>query len=300
MPAQPSARTTNNSEDPEDINRLAHDARNIVSALTLFSELLSTPGVLKNKHSHRAQELQVIVNCATQIIDRMARAKGPEPPPEAVTKNQALPRTSPISSGASPAFPVTDTGAELLRLQPLLVAIAGPTVRLSIAAMPCPGRTALAVEDLSRILVNLVRNAVDAMPSRGSIRITAQYGDGVSFLDHIHAESEAPRSVLLTVADDGPGIPEPVRERIFDPGFTTREPWKSWPSRPGRGLGLSIVRSLVEEAGGTVRAAANLVRGARFEIAVPLLEPIASDTYSTSLNSAFSTEERAKGCLECH
>ena len=281
------------SEGSESMDRLAHDARNVVSALKLYCELLSTPGVLSRKHGHRAQELEVIALSAAQIIERMAQAKIVE-----LAAEQALPHksVSPLPATTS----ITDAAEELRRLQPLLTAVAGPGISLSIAAMPCSGTIALTVEALTRILVNLVRNAVDAMPSRGHIRITAQYGDGLSFADLIDICPEQPRSILLSVVDDGPGIPEAMRERIFEPGFTTHKQNNDWPSPRHHGLGLSIVRDLVEEAGGVVRATTNPVRGTRFDIALPLLEPISSGMYSTSLNSAFPTEGRAKGCLECH
>ncbi len=275
------------------MDRLAHDARNVVSALKLYCELLSTPGVLSSEHRHRAQELEVIAGSAAQIIERMAQTQSAQSAAGQTLPPQSISSPSEITS-------ITDAADELRRLQPLLDAVAGPDISLSVAAMPCPGPIALTVEALTRILVNLVRNAVDAMPSGGHIRITAQYGDGLSFADLVHMRSEGPHNVLFSIADDGPGIPEAMREQIFEPGFTTRKQTNDWPSPRRRGLGLKIVRNLVEEAGGMVRVAANPVRGTRFDIVVPLLETTPSELYSNSLNSTFPTEGRAKGCLECH
>ena len=143
--------------------------------------------------------------------------------------------------------------------------------------MPCAGRTSLAVEDLTRVLVNLVRNAADAMPAGGHIRITAQYGNGLSFLDgsdYARAAEFMPGSIVITVADNGPGIPESLREQVFETGFSTRTRTEQntghWPAPRRRGLGLSIVRNLVEAAGGKVRVASAPVHGARFEIHLPI------------------------------
>src|SRR6185437_8956510 len=134
-----------------------------------------------------------------------------------IRETEALPTATTVPLAP---VPVTDIAAELRHLQPLLTAIAGPAVRLSVATMPCPGRTSLAVEDLTRILINLVRNASDAMPGGGHVRITAQYQDGLSFAalpveNSSPAPVPAPRAVLLTVSDDGPGVPEAVRQQVF-------------------------------------------------------------------------------------
>ncbi len=59
---------------PESLEHLAHDARNVLSGLMLCSELLALPGVLAQQHGHYAQELQSIAKNAAQIIERMAAA----------------------------------------------------------------------------------------------------------------------------------------------------------------------------------------------------------------------------------
>lgn len=266
---------------PDNIDRLAHDARNILSGLTLYCELLAAPGVLTKSHAHYARDLEGIAGSASQILDRILE-KIIGCVPSAASEQPPVPVFAPA--------PVTDSAADLRHLQPLLAAIAGPAIRLSVATTPCPGRAALAVEDLTRILVNLVRNAADAMPAGGHIRITAQYAHGPGCLNpsFLHF-GYSPRSIVLTVADDGPGIPEALLEQIFDLGFTTRsspEPTTSpeqtagWPSSRRRGLGLSIVRDLVETAGGTVRAVQAPARGALFEISLPLCDAITSGTYA--------------------
>ena len=107
-------------------------------------------------------------------------------------------------------------------MRPLLAAIAGPRIELEIEALPCAGRSGLSSEDLTRVLLNLVRNASEAMPEGGKLRITAQYGDGLSFVDVGQVPDASPRSVVITVEDSGPGIPEELRERVFTAGFTTR------------------------------------------------------------------------------
>lgn len=279
---------------PENLDRLAHDARNVLSGLMLYCDLLSAPGILGKQHGHYAQELESIVRSTAQIVERMAAAQ-PAKTMAGINQPQTLPAASFVPL---PVVPVTDAAEDLRHLQPLLAAIAGPAIHLSIATMPCSGRTALAVEDLTRILVNLVRNAADAMAAGGRIRITAQYGGGLSFLDS--ADGFVPsRSIVLSVTDNGPGIPESLRDQIFETGFSTRADTRTsthnWPAPRRRGLGLSIVRNLVEAAGGTVHVAPAQTRGARFEIHLP----ITSGTYATPPNSAFPADSSATGCIEC-
>lgn len=279
----PSKTSAQRPQHSDTLDGLAHDARNVISGLMLYCELLSMPGVLNQSHGHYAQDLESIVARANRMLERIA---------ETATASQPLPASSPANYNASlPAVPVTDAAEELRHAQPLLTAITGPAIKLSIATMPCAGQTALAVEDLTRILVNLVRNAADAMPSGGRIRITAQYGDGASF------RSAPPSHILLTVTDSGPGIPEPLRAQIFDLGFTTRRN-TDWPSPRRRGLGLSIIRNLVQAAGGSVQVHSAPGAGARFEVRLPLVE-VTSGTCVTQSQSGFSAGARGKGCIEC-
>lgn len=305
--------TSGQNPRSESLDRLAHDARNVFSGLMLYSELLAAPGVLNAPHGHYAGELDGMIRTAARILEKIvaeavpkteAAPKNDPPKPVLVRENAALPAAT-----AVPLAPVTvsDLAAELRHLRPLLAAIAGPAVRLSVATMPCAGCTALAVEDLTRVLINLVRNAADAMPGGGHVRITAQYHDGLSFASLAEDKCTAsdadaipvPRAVLLTVSDDGPGVPEMLREQVFELGFSTRKQSGNWPAPRRRGLGLNIVRNLVEAAGGSALLTASHTGGARFEIVLPLDEMVTSGTCSVPPSRVFSADSREKGCIEC-
>ena len=111
---------------------------------------------------------------------------------------------------------------------------------------PCP--VALDRALMRRVLANLVRNAIDASrPARARV--------------HLGVASTRDRAVL-SVADEGPGIPAELRERVFDPYFTTRH--------EGTGLGLAIVKKIVLQHGGEISAGARPDGGASFTIALPL------------------------------
>ncbi|MFO0675023.1 MAG: PAS domain-containing protein [Polyangiaceae bacterium] len=93
---------------------------------------------------------------------------------------------------------------------------------------------------------NLFRNAVEAMPDGGTLRVVAREVDG---------------RVRVVVSDTGKGIPDDVRDRLFEPLVTTKP--------LGLGLGLSTARALIENQGGTIRALPSRGVGARFEIDLP-------------------------------
>ena len=105
---------------------------------------------------------------------------------------------------------------------------------------------------LQQVLVNLIKNAIDAMgsvtPEARRLRLTTGF-DGHS-------------TVLLSVQDSGPGIPIEDRERIFDPFFTTKS--------GGTGLGLAICFTVVANHGGKLRLVKSDSDGSIFEIAIPV------------------------------
>ena len=99
---------------------------------------------------------------------------------------------------------------------------------------------------LRRALLNLVRNAIQASPVGGPLRIEF---------------SRSPRGFCWTVEDGGPGVPAERREEIFTPFFTTRQ--------QGTGLGLALVRRIAEAHGGRVEVQASSLGGARFDLELP-------------------------------
>ncbi|HEX4347644.1 MAG TPA: ATP-binding protein [Vicinamibacterales bacterium] len=104
-------------------------------------------------------------------------------------------------------------------------------------------------EQVRRVIINLVDNAVEAMDRRGRIVIETQ-------------RDAANNVARIVVADDGPGIPAGEREKLFLPYYSTK--------RRGSGLGLAIVRRIIAEHGGSIDVGDNTPRGTRFTIELPL------------------------------
>ena len=98
--------------------------------------------------------------------------------------------------------------------------------------------------DLNQVWTNLIDNAADAVEEGGELSITASNDDG---------------EVVVTVGDNGPGIPADVAGRIFDPFFTTKEPGK------GTGLGLHTVHTIIARIGGTIEVSSG-DSGTTFEV----------------------------------
>ncbi len=109
-------------------------------------------------------------------------------------------------------------------------------------------------EQIKEVIVNLVVNACEAMERGGSIVIQEQ--------ESMVRSKE--RGVLIRMSDNGPGIPEPIRDKVLQPFFTTKE--------EGTGLGLSIAVRIIEEHNGRLEIESNQGGGATFIISLPLFQ----------------------------
>jgi hypothetical protein len=111
--------------------------------------------------------------------------------------------------------------------------------------------------ELYQVIMNLLINARDAMPSGGRITLRTSQASGLGGMA---------KAVLLEIQDTGPGIAPGVKERIFEPFFTTKPPGE------GTGLGLALAHRIITAHGGVIQCLNPKERGALFQILLPLGE----------------------------
>jgi signal transduction histidine kinase len=170
-----------------------------------------------------------------------------------------------------PAVPIENMALEMLANHNLLAALAGPLIAVTVDVEGATKAVRLTGEDLTRVLVNLVKNAAEAMPQAPTQTMTQGRRIHIGLREGTTAKGTAP-SLALSVEDSGPGIPEAALEKIFTSGYTSRGNEASesgWP-QSHRGLGLAIVRSIVEGAGGRITASNRAQGGACFTIEIPV------------------------------
>jgi signal transduction histidine kinase/CheY-like chemotaxis protein len=117
---------------------------------------------------------------------------------------------------------------------------------------------------LQRVLMNLIVNARDAMPTGGELCISTRRVELKVGPESESLDVEPGDYSVMAISDTGEGMSEEVRSRVFDPFFTTKAPDK------GTGLGLSSVYGIVRQSGGAIRLDSEVGRGSSFEIYLPL------------------------------
>ncbi len=228
--------------------QITHEIRNPLSSIGLNAELLADElASARFAHDGQRAEAEALLSAIAREIDRLteiseqylAFARAPRAPP------------GPLDLG--------DLCYELIDfLTPELTA-AGVKVQLELAPnLP----SILGNEDqLRQALLNLVRNAKEAMASRGSDASSA--GEAPRLLT-VRATFQPHEGLSIEVHDTGPGVSQDVRERVFDPFFSTKA--------TGTGLGLALSQRIAQEHGGSLRLDSDATgegSGARFVLTLP-------------------------------
>lgn len=156
--------------------------------------------------------------------------------------------------------PETDVGAVVHRCIRTMAAMLRHHAAVSLELSPCR-RAAIERNKLGQVLVNLLRNAAEALEGRpdGAITISTREQAG---------------NVVLAVSDNGPGIPPERRATVFQPFFTSKA--------DGTGVGLAICSEIVAAAGGTIRVESSPHQGATFVVTLPIADA-AADAMPSSI-----------------
>lgn len=137
-----------------------------------------------------------------------------------------------VAAGDEPAPAPLDLQETIESVLELLRAVVGPGIVVALVAAPGLPRVRVARRLVERVLLNLVLNARDAMHGEGTISIELRPG-------------REPSHVVVIVADDGPGVPSALADRIFLPGVTSK-------AGGGRGLGLAGIARALHRVGGRI------------------------------------------------
>jgi two-component system, NtrC family, nitrogen regulation sensor histidine kinase NtrY len=211
--------------------RIAHEVKNPLTPIKLAAQRLQ-----RRFSGHLGEDEQIFEEC-TQII--ITQVEGLKNLVNEFSRFARLPQLTLAPHDLNAL--VQETLALYQEVQP----------RITLEFQPDPKLPALLLdkEQVKRMLLNLMDNALAAIPGQGTITVSVR-GD------------LAQERVTLIVADTGIGIPERDKIRIFEPYFSTK--------RGGTGLGLAIVNSIVSEHQGFLRVENNIPRGTRFIIDIPM------------------------------
>jgi len=228
-------------------HHLAHDVQNWLTVLQVYCDLLRTSGVVADQGQPWIDELSSAVERGHELVDSL------------LDFAQSAALCKPPAPQEVAALPTVDLGAAIQRRLPLFRQMAGNKIQVEIKTVAHARATALREPEFERILLNLARNAIEAMPGGGKLRLALEYG---------HASSG--RCLLLRVSDTGRGIAAELLPHIFSSGVSTKP--ATFDDPRSRGFGLAIVRELTLGAGGSVRVRSRLGHGSSFTVELPLLE----------------------------
>jgi PAS domain S-box-containing protein len=222
---------------------VAHDFNNVLSVIMSYGEALLDD--LKPSDPMRA-DIEEIYGAAT----RGAR----------LTRQLLL-----FGRQQAPDPKVVDVHEVVSGMENMLRRIVGESVSLVVVPAAPSARVKLDPSHLEQVILNLVVNARDALPSGGSVTIeTAEVvletEDAVS-----HLGTKAGPHVMLAVSDTGVGMDRETETRIFEPFFTTKEAGK------GTGLGLSTVFGIVQQSGGGICVCSEPGKGTTFKVYFPTM-----------------------------
>jgi signal transduction histidine kinase len=210
---------------------IAHEINNPLAAITNLLYLVST-----------AEDLATVRKYTSIAQDELRRVSD--------IANQTL------RFYRSPQAPEQVEAAEILDSALALFRSKLRAQGINVSRDYAPGLTlTVSVGELRQVLVNLVANAIDAMPQGGNLHLRTVPG---------HHPVKRQPGIRITVADDGKGIPRDAQPRLFEPFFTTK-------GTTGTGLGLWLTRDILERAGGYIRCRNHSSpHGAVFSMWLPL------------------------------
>ena len=228
---------------------VAHDFGTLLTVISGFAQLISAEFPSGHSAREAADEIYSAANRAT-VLTRQLLAFG--------RRQSTLERDIAING-------LVRSVEKMLR--PLMTGATGADSDLVLDLDETAGFLRADRGQLEQVIVNLVINARDAMPSGGTVRIeTARIYLDTEFAKR-HGAPGPGEYVRLSVSDTGTGMTPEVQQRLFEPFFTTKEPGK------GTGLGLTMVNSIVNQSRAFISVKTELGKGSDFQLFFPGVHP---------------------------
>lgn len=223
---------------------IAHDFNNILATILMQAELMEM---------HESLPIGISAGLERIRSDAM-RAAG-------LTRQLLL-----FSQKHSPTFKLIELNEVVANFMRLSDRIVGDQIRISTCHEPGSLVVLADVGMLDQVMMNLVRNSVEAMPQGGEIRVRTGSSCLTAEDAALHPNGRPGLFAMLSFEDFGCGMTPEVRSRIFEPFFTTKDVGK------GTGLGLATVHGIVKEHNGFMSVETEPGRGTRFRIFLPVAD----------------------------
>ena len=241
---------------------VAHDFNNLLMVISGYAEVILAQVDPASPLLEKGRAIQLAADRATTLTRQLL----------AFSRKQLL------------ELKVVDVNAIVQDMERLLRPLIGENIDLVTILSPEAAHTRADAGQLEQVIMNLVVNAKDAMPTGGRLTLRTE---NVA-LDEDHRRSQQfirpGNYVTLMVSDTGMGMDRETQSRIFEPFFTTKEKGK------GTGLGLSTVYGIVKQSGGYVTVQSELGRGTAFQIYLPRVEG-AAEKHSVAVPEAVGGTE---------
>jgi signal transduction histidine kinase len=219
---------------------LAHDFNNMLGVVSGNAALALTDLGEPEATRECLQQISLAVKKGTDLVKRLLQFS----------------RTGALQKNSVQINQVVETAVELVR------PIVGRNVRLTVKLHPDLPAIEAAPREIEQVLVNLLLNALDAMPNGGELTVQTELSGPDAITTQ---EGEKPEGfIAISVADNGVGIPESLQRKIFEPFFTTKPPGK------GAGLGLTIAHGIVRQHCGSIKVQSQPSAGTTFTIYLPV------------------------------